>query len=119
MTLPRQQDSCVSVRSVFEVERRLSAPLYQRRFSWDRKNLDEFWEDIRLVEEGESEALFLGAIILKHEGPSDPSAGVLEEFLVLDGQQRIATCSLRSSPLRSSGKSTGTQTKLQRSQRHS
>ena len=91
MTLPRQQDTCVTVRSVFEVERRLSAPLYQRRFSWDRKNLDEFWEDVRLVEEGESEALFLGAIILKHEGPSDPSAGVLEGFLVLDGQQRIAT----------------------------
>ena len=91
MTLSRQQDSCISVRSVFEVERQLSAPLYQRRFSWDRKNLDEFWEDIRLVEEEESEALFLGAIILKHVGPSDPSAGVLEEFLVLDGQQRIAT----------------------------
>ena len=91
MTLSRQQDSCVSVRNVFEVERRLSAPLYQRRFSWNRKNLDEFWEDVRLVEEGESEALFLGAIILKHVGHSDPSAGVLEEFLVLDGQQRIAT----------------------------
>ncbi len=91
MTLARQQDSCVSVRSVFEVERRLSAPLYQRRFSWDRRNFDDFWEDVRLVEEGDSEALFLGAIILKHEGPSDPSAGVLEQFLVLDGQQRIAT----------------------------
>ena len=91
MTLARHQDSCVSVRSVFEVERRLSAPLYQRRFSWDSKNLDEFWEDIKLVEEGQSEALFLGAIILKHEGPSNPGAGTLEEFLVLDGQQRIAT----------------------------
>ena len=91
VTLSRQQDSCISVRSLFEVERRLSAPLYQRRFSWDRRNLDEFWEDVRLVEEGESEALFLGAIILKHEGPSDPSAGSLEQFLVLDGQQRIAT----------------------------
>ena len=91
MTLVRQQDSCINVRSLFEVERCLSAPLYQRRFSWDRKNLDEFWEDVRLVEEGESEALFLGAIILKHEGPSNPSAGALEEFLVLDGQQRIAT----------------------------
>ena len=91
MTLSRQQDSCISVRSVFEVERQLSAPLYQRRFSWDGKNLDEFWEDIKLVEEEESEALFLGAIILKHVGHSDPSAGVLEEFLVLDGQQRMAT----------------------------
>ena len=91
MTLSRQQDSCVSVRSVFEVERRLFAPLYQRRFAWDKKNFDDFWEDIKRVEDGESEALFLGAIILKHEGPSDPSAGVLEQFLVLDGQQRIAT----------------------------
>ena len=43
------------------------------------------------MEDGESEALFLGAIILKHEGPSDPSSGSLEEFLILDGQQRIAT----------------------------
>ncbi len=91
MILARQQDSCISVREVFEVERRLFAPLYQRRFSWDRKNLDEFWEDIKLVEDEGSEALFLGAIILKHEGASDPSAGILEEFLVLDGQQRIAT----------------------------
>ena len=91
MTLSRQQDSCITVRDLFEVERRLSAPLYQRRYSWDRKNLDEFWEDVRQVEEGQSEALFLGAIILKHEGASDPSAGSLEEFLVLDGQQRIAT----------------------------
>ncbi len=91
MTMLRQQDSCVSVRSVFEVERRLSAPLYQRRFSWDRRNLDEFWEDISQVEDGASAALFLGAIILKHAGPSDPSSGTLEEFLLLDGQQRIAT----------------------------
>ena len=91
MNLPRQPESCMTVRSVFEIERRLSAPLYQRRFSWDRKNLEEFWEDVTAVEQGQSEALFLGAIILKHEGPSDPSAGVLEEFLVLDGQQRIAT----------------------------
>ena len=91
MTLAKQQDSCISVRDLFEVERQLSAPLYQRRYSWDRKNLDEFWEDIKLVEDGASDALFLGAIILKHEGPSNPSAGVLEQFLVLDGQQRIAT----------------------------
>ena len=91
MTLARHQDSCVTVRSIFEVERQLRAPLYQRRFSWDKKNLDEFWEDVKLVEDEQSEALFLGAIILKHEGPSDPTAGKLEEFLVLDGQQRTAT----------------------------
>ena len=91
MAFVRQQDSCVSVRSVFEVERRLSAPLYQRRFSWEAKNFDEFWDDIKLVEEGDSEALFLGAIILKHEGPSNPGTGTLEQFLVLDGQQRITT----------------------------
>ena len=86
-----QQDSCISVRSVFEVERRLSAPLYQRRYSWSKRHLDDFWDDIRQVEEGESEALFLGAIILKHERPSNPSSGRLEELLLLDGQQRIAT----------------------------
>ena len=91
MTMQKQQDICVSLRTVFEVERRLSAPLYQRRFSWNKRNLDEFWDDVKLVEEGESQVLFLGAIILKHEGHSDPSSGVLEELLVLDGQQRIAT----------------------------
>ena len=86
-----QPDSCVTVRGLFEVERKLLAPLYQRPYAWSRKNLDEFWEDVKKVEDGESEALFLGAIILKHEGPSDPSSGRLEQFLVLDGQQRIAT----------------------------
>ena len=91
MNLSTQQDSCISVRSLFEVELRLSAPLYQRRFSWDKKNLDEFWEDVKLVEDEVSETLFLGAIILKPERHSDFSTGRLEEFLVLDGQQRIAT----------------------------
>ncbi len=86
-----QHDSCVTVRALFEVERKLLAPLYQRPYSWSRRNLEEFWEDVKKVEDGESEALFLGAIILKHEGPSDPGSGRLEEFLVLDGQQRIAT----------------------------
>ena len=85
------QDSCIPVRSIFEVERQLSAPLYQRQYSWKKNNIDEFWGDIRLVEEEQAEALFLGAIILKHEGPSNPSAGSLEKFLVLDGQQRLAT----------------------------
>ena len=91
MTFTRNQDSCVTVLDLLGTERRLFAPLYQRRFSWVENNLDEFWEDIELVENGASEALFLGAIILKHEGPSNPSAGTLEEFLVLDGQQRLAT----------------------------
>lgn len=91
MTLTSQVDNCVSVRSIFELERNLSAPLYQRRYAWNRKNVGEFWDDIKSVEDGESDALFLGAIILKHEGPSNPSGGALEQFLVLDGQQRIAT----------------------------
>ena len=91
MTFTRRQDSCVSVGDLLGTERRLFAPLYQRRFSWDQKNLNEFWEDVERVENGESEALFLGAIILKHAGASNPSAGALEEFLVLDGQQRLAT----------------------------
>jgi hypothetical protein len=86
-----QADSCVTIRDVFEIERELSAPLYQRRYSWDKKNLTEFWEDVAHVEDGTSEALFLGAIILKHDAQSDPSRGTLERFLILDGQQRIAT----------------------------
>ena len=91
MAFVQQMDSCVSVGSVFGTDRRLFAPLYQRTFAWDKKNLNAFWDDVKLVEEGQSETLFLGAIILKHEKASNPSAGNLEEFLVLDGQQRITT----------------------------
>ena len=90
MAIPRT-DSCLTIREVFEIERELSAPLYQRPYSWDVKNLAEFWEDVTSLETGTSEALFLGAIILKHDAYSDPSQGTLERFLILDGQQRIAT----------------------------
>ncbi len=84
-------DSCITVREVLGPERQLVAPLYQRRYSWAKKELDQFWDDLDKLAEGASDTLFLGAVILKHEGHSDPGAARLEQFLILDGQQRLIT----------------------------
>src|SRR5687768_7020680 len=71
----------------------LEAPVFQRKFSWQDKQLTDFWEDFDAVLEPNVEAtLFMGAIILRHEAAS--TANSAERWLIIDGQQRLTTLSL-------------------------
>ena len=85
-------------------------PLYQRKYSWDRDNIDQLIEDLStgvgdLVEDEEDEIRFLGTIITVTETnkseiePQDPTG--LPRFIekVIDGQQRLSTIALFSTQL--------------------
>jgi uncharacterized protein with ParB-like and HNH nuclease domain len=80
-------------------EKQFQVPLYQRTYSWQRDELQQLWVDVlELVEErleGRTPAAhFLGSVVL---APGRITAGGMQRWLVVDGQQRLTTLILDSS----------------------
>ena len=61
-------------------------PPYQRDYSWSKEQWEDLWNDIVELRLRREERHYMGALVV--EGKSD------REFLVIDGQQRLATLSL-------------------------
>jgi len=61
-------------------------PMYQRDYSWSDEHWEDLWKDITDLRSQPDQRHYMGAVVL--EGQSD------REFLIIDGQQRIATLSL-------------------------
>ena len=61
-------------------------PQYQRNYSWTREQWEDLWIDIDRLRGKADDRHHLGALVV--EAKSD------REFLVIDGQQRLATLSL-------------------------
>jgi alkylated DNA nucleotide flippase Atl1 len=82
-----------TLRSLLQGERQYVVPLYQRPYSWERKDLDKLWQDLLSVAEGgTSTSHFLGSVVLA-PSPTNTPAGV-QTWLVVDGQQRLTTLSV-------------------------
>ncbi|KAA9130328.1 DUF262 domain-containing protein [Marinihelvus fidelis] len=72
----------------FNKQRRVSIPLFQRRYVWSKKNLDQLLDDISAIQDSQDSARFLGTVV----AVSRPgSFGDYEEVEVVDGQQRLTT----------------------------
>jgi uncharacterized protein with ParB-like and HNH nuclease domain/predicted transport protein len=68
-------------------------PIYQRSYSWDKKQCQQLWEDI--VRAGSDEKIsvhFVGSIVYVEDGLSQVSHQA--PLLVIDGQQRLTTLML-------------------------
>lgn len=63
-------------------------PVYQRRYSWVKVQVERLVDDLRLAEEQHRPHYFLGSLIL------DATVEGINDFSVIDGQQRITTISL-------------------------
>lgn len=61
----------------------LKIPEFQRPYSWDDENLEDFWND---VVQSEGEEYFIGSMVLFKSGR--------QEFGVVDGQQRLTTITI-------------------------
>ncbi|GGP73428.1 GmrSD restriction endonuclease domain-containing protein [Saccharothrix coeruleofusca] len=82
-----------TLRSLLQGERQYVVPLYQRPYSWERKDLDQLWQDIiGVVDSGGTASHFLGSVVLA-PSPANTPAGV-QVWLVVDGQQRLTTLSI-------------------------
>ncbi|EON9312325.1 DUF262 domain-containing protein [Escherichia coli] len=82
----------VDINDILSVNRRYVIPRNQRDFSWEKLQLDEFWDDIRRNIQYENESFshaeyFLGTVVLS--GTTDSS--MLE---IIDGQQRLSVITI-------------------------
>jgi len=82
---------------LFEQNRRLVVPLFQRPYVWKKETQWEpLWEDVRnlaerILAKQEVRPHFIGAIVLEQ---TPKSTGEIEEREVIDGQQRLTTLQL-------------------------
>jgi len=68
---------------------RVKVPPYQRRFSWEKENFEDLWNDLSALEDGEKH--FFGTIVFLSKTHKAQS---INELDVVDGQQRITTVSI-------------------------
>ncbi|KLI76041.1 MULTISPECIES: DUF262 domain-containing protein [Lacticaseibacillus] len=65
----------------------INIPVYQRRYSWRREQLERLISDLKTAYENNQQRYFLGSLIL------DATSGI-STVAVIDGQQRLTTISL-------------------------
>ncbi len=86
-----------NLQKLLEGTKQYQVPLYQRTYSWKTDQLRRLWDDlVKLAEDrherGPSATHFIGSLVLA-PSPAVGPAG-LQEFLVIDGQQRLTTLTL-------------------------
>lgn len=65
-------------------------PVYQRSYTWERKNLEDLWEDLYYLDPAKKH--YFGTVLLKDTGNTAHTAlAVLKRFNIIDGQQRVTT----------------------------
>lgn len=85
-----------SLQELLEGTKQYQVPLYQRTYSWSRTQFQRLWEDvIKLAEDradDSSATHFIGSLVLAPSPANGPTG--IQEFLVVDGQQRLTTLSI-------------------------
>lgn len=89
-----------TIRELFLSGRQFVIPRFQREYSWDKKNYQEFFEDMvnnLSIEKGNivSNQYFLGTMLFV----GNFAEGTDQEIQVVDGQQRLTTISILFSAL--------------------
>lgn len=68
-------------------------PIYQRNYSWTATQCRQLWDDLMLAgRDDDISAHFIGSIVYVERGLSCVTSP--EALLVIDGQQRLTTCTL-------------------------
>lgn len=67
-------------------KRTLVIPVYQRNYDWKTANCEQLFNDIRTIA-GNGKDHFIGTFVYQY----DPVARVFQEFVIIDGQQRITS----------------------------
>jgi alkylated DNA nucleotide flippase Atl1 len=87
---------------VLEGKKQYQVPLYQRTYSWGKKQLDQLWSDVtelaQLRQTDPTATHFIGSLVLA-TSPDFAVVGV-SKLLVVDGQQRLTTLTLLLAALR-------------------
>lgn len=93
-----------TVENILSRSDRYTVPEYQRLYSWDEEQWNDFWRDLTSIEENETH--FLGSIVvIKRVGSFEE----LDRMDLVDGQQRLTTISILLSVIRERYKEEGGQ----------
>jgi alkylated DNA nucleotide flippase Atl1 len=91
-----------NLEGVLEGKKQYQVPLYQRRYTWGKDQIDQLWTDlVDLVETRKADPTathFIGSLVLA--ASPDSFAFGLQRFLVVDGQQRLTTLTILLAALR-------------------
>ncbi|MBR2207653.1 MAG: DUF262 domain-containing protein [Synergistaceae bacterium] len=68
-------------------------PTFQRHYSWDKEQCEQLWNDLKNMEKRNKKAYFIGSIVNQAVGIV-PSGVRVQQFVLIDGQQRLATIML-------------------------
>ncbi|WP_158854054.1 GmrSD restriction endonuclease domain-containing protein [Saccharothrix deserti] len=85
-----------TLQELLEGSKQYQVPLYQRTYSWTTGQLNQLWEDIAQLAKDRAEdsklTHFIGSVVLASSPANGPTG--MQEFLVIDGQQRLTTLSI-------------------------
>lgn len=77
------------LQEILEGTKQYLIPMFQRTYSWTEKQWKQLWEDINdLIEDNQSLSHFIGSIV---SIPNNTNTHGVQQFLVIDGQQRLTT----------------------------
>lgn len=79
----------VTLDNIFSSDNELRCPLFQRRFVWNKNNIEPLWRDIDTLLDGEYDVRFLGALVFDNESSTTARRPGL--YWIIDGQQRLTT----------------------------
>lgn len=69
--------------------KRFIIPVYQRNYDWQMENCKQLFDDlVKVIKQGRKSHFFGSIVSVQDE------SGTMEEFLIIDGQQRLTTVSL-------------------------
>lgn len=87
---------------IIEGTKQYVVPLFQRPYSWDKKEWGVLWDDlIWLCENDEPKSHFIGSIVTM---PTTSVPEGISKFLLIDGQQRLTTIFILLTLLRDTAK---------------
>ena len=70
-------------------DKRFVIPVYQRNYDWKTENCRQLYDDLVKIIKGGRKSHFFGSLVSVYNSESRD-----EEFLIIDGQQRLTTVSL-------------------------
>jgi len=79
-----------NLQEIIEGSKQYIIPMFQRTYSWDQKQWLTLWEDLmELIDEAQQyENHFIGSIV---SIPVNANPTGVQQFVVIDGQQRLTT----------------------------
>ncbi len=79
-------------------------PVFQRDYRWTRQHCHQLWRDILAINRGGKNTHFIGSVVSVQEKKSSPG---FQRWVLIDGQQRMATLILLLAALRDHIRHTG------------